>query len=216
MSRAPEILTVVAADVAAVQDELNRLDGFAGDGDLGVTITAAANAVRGVAQHAAGEKEDLPVLLRACGMEVAKQAPSTCGTLIATGFLRAAAAVSRPAESPTGRLLATLEAALAGIQERGKASVGDKTMLDALAPAVDALRTAAGANVPLIQAVQAAASAAADGARATTRLRPRVGRASWLADRSEGHMDPGAYLVATVLASAARRLGGGDESDKPG
>jgi len=215
MSTVAAALEAVASDVTAARDELNRLDGVAGDGDMGITIAAVAAAVTATVQRSGGGDEDVAALLRACGMAIARQAPSTCGTLIATGFLRAAAAVARPADSATARLASALEAAVAGIQERGKAALGDKTMLDALAPAAAALRGAASEGVSLPQAVERAAVAADQAARATVAQRAKVGRAGWLADRSEGHMDPGAYMVALALNAAAKWLGREGAADTP-
>ncbi|HXX37865.1 MAG TPA: DAK2 domain-containing protein [bacterium] len=205
MTTAAEALAAIASDVIADRDELNRLDAVAGDGDLGVTIAAVAAAVMSTVQQSPGDG-DLATLLRGCGMAIARQAASTSGTLIATGFLRAAAAVARPADSETARLASAVEASVVGIQERGKAAVGDKTMLDALVPAAEALRTAADEGASLLAAVEQAAAAADRAARATVEMRPKVGRASWLADRSEGHIDPGAYLVALTLGCAVRWL----------
>jgi dihydroxyacetone kinase-like protein len=97
-----------------------------------------------------------------------------------------------------------VDAGLTGIQQRGKAQVGDKTMLDALDPAAAALREAAARQTPLAAALASAAAAARSGAEATRGMRARVGRAGWLADRSEGNVDAGAFLVALIFDSAAR------------
>ena len=202
MNTFPTVLAAVAAEVAAAAPELNRLDGVAGDGDLGVTMTQAAEALRAIAPELEGQ--DLAAQLRRCGSEVARKAPSTCGTLLATGFLRAARVAGEPAESPAHRLARALEAAQAGIQERGKAAPGDRTLLDALAPAVAALQAAAAEGAALPDALDRAATAAAEGAEATRTMRARVGRAGWLADRAAGHVDAGAHLVALALAAAAR------------
>src|SRR5205085_4929417 len=125
-------------------------------------------------------------------------------TLVATGFLRAGRVASEPAADDVAALTRALEAAQQGIEERGKAAPGDKTMLDALAPAVAALRESAGQ--PLAGALARAAEAAAAGAAATRQMRAKVGRAGWLADRAEGSEDAGAHLVATALAAAARAV----------
>jgi dihydroxyacetone kinase len=93
---------------------------------------------------------------------------------------------------------------MTGVQQRGKAQMGDKTMLDALGPAVTSLQESAGAGIGLQQALAGAAAAAAAGAESTRHMRARVGRAGWLADRSEGNVDAGAHLVALIFESAAR------------
>lgn len=199
-----QVLAAVANDVIAAKDELNRLDGAAGDGDLGVTMATAGAALAALLPTLADQ--DLATTLKRCGSELARKAPSTSGTLVATAFLRAGRAATETTSSGTALLAELAAAAQHGIQERGKAAPGDKTLLDALVPAVTALQRAAAADTRLPDALAAAASAAAEGAAATKSMRPRVGRASWLADRSEGHEDGGAHLVALVLASAARHV----------
>jgi dihydroxyacetone kinase len=198
------ILTAVADEVARSRDTLNRLDAAAGDGDLGVTMFAAAAAVKQVASE---PQVDLASLLRACGMQIAKVAPSTCGTLVATGFLAAARAPDEPSGPPLKRLARLLAAAEAGIEQRGKAKPGDRTVLDALAPAVEALTGAASEGLDLEAALQRAAEAARAGAERTAEMEPRAGRARWLGERSRGHPDAGAVLVALVFEFAYRYLG---------
>jgi dihydroxyacetone kinase-like protein len=201
MTRFASVLVPVAEDVVAAQAELNQLDGVAGDGDLGLTMSTGARALIAIASEL--ETMDLAAALRRCGTELARKAPSTSGTLLATAFLRAAASTSTDA-SPASGLALALGASQTGIEQRGKATVGDKTMLDALAPAKDAAQVAADAGLEFCETLRAAARAAADGAASTKGMRAKVGRAGWLADRSEGHEDAGAHLVALVLASAAR------------
>src|SRR5437763_1166240 len=163
--------TLAATATAAIAGAatLNQLDAVAGDGDLGVTVTAAANALLAIQPEVAAlETQDPAAALRRCGSEVARKAPSTCGTLLATGLLRAARAASEPgyaAAPDVARLAVLLAAAQAGIQERGKSAPGDRTLLDALAPAVDALRAAEGAGLP--EALRRAAAAAQAGAEET-------------------------------------------------
>jgi dihydroxyacetone kinase-like protein len=196
------VLVGVAEDVAAAQAELNQLDGVAGDGDLGLTMSTGARALIAIAPDL--EALDLAAAVRRCGSELARKAPSTSGTLLATAFLRSAGAVGGSDDAPAARLARALAASQAGIEQRGKAAPGDKTMLDALAPAAAAAQTAANTDPDLCVALQAAAAAAVDGTTATRTMRAKVGRAGWLADRSEGHEDAGAHLVALLLASAAR------------
>jgi dihydroxyacetone kinase-like protein len=196
-----DVLTRVAEDVSAAQAELNQLDSIAGDGDLGLTMSTGARALLAIASELAGL--DLAGALRRCGAELARKAPSTSGTLLATAFLRAAGAVGGD-ESSASALARALDASLSGIEQRGKASQGDKTMLDALAPARAAAQRAAEESTDLCAALRAAADAAAEGATMTKSMRAKVGRAGWLADRSEGHEDAGAHLVALILRSAAR------------
>lgn len=193
-------MVAAAEAVLAAADELNRLDAQAGDGDLGVTMATAARTVMDLLPSLDGQPP--AAVLRACGAGIAQRAPSTSGTLLATALLRAARALGTGAQlEPAGALANALEAACAGIAERGKAEPGSKTMLDALVPAAQAAAAAAGGS--LESALAAATAAAEAGARATVSMRPRHGRAGWLAERSAGHEDAGARLVAIILGAAA-------------
>ncbi|MDQ6673792.1 MAG: DAK2 domain-containing protein [Chloroflexota bacterium] len=198
---------LIADDIIAAQAELNSLDAVAGDGDLGLTMTTAAEAVKALLPELEGM--ELDAALKRCGAELARKAPSTSGTLFGTALLRAGAAAGHESfstEAPVAKVARLVAAAAEGIQQRGKAKPGDKTVLDALVPARDALVRASGEGLDLQSALQQAAEAARAGAEETRGLQPRVGRASWLADRSEGHEDGGAHLVALVFASATRSL----------
>jgi phosphoenolpyruvate---glycerone phosphotransferase subunit DhaL len=126
------------------------------------------------------------------------------GPLYGTYFLRMAAAAGEVDELDRAALGAALRAGVGGIVARGKAELGDKTMLDALAPAADAYDAADG---DLADALRAAAQAAAAGRDATVPLQARKGRASYLGERSVGHQDPGATSAALLLAAAAEALG---------
>jgi dihydroxyacetone kinase len=205
MNVASDLIRAVAVDVVAARDELNSLDSVAGDGDLGITLATGAEAILSIVP----ELEGLPPgpILGRIGSELARRIPSTAGTLLAGAFL-AAAKVAGSGHAPV--LAATvadmLEAAESGIARRGKAAPGDKTMLDALDPAVRSLRVAAGAGVSLSLALRGAAEAAELGAQATKAMVPRVGRAAWLAERSAGHEDAGARAISIMLAAVAKSL----------
>jgi dihydroxyacetone kinase-like protein len=196
-----ETIGRAAEAVRAGADELNRLDGQAGDGDLGVTMAKAATVLEGLIPDLEGKPA--VEVLRTCGAALAKQVPSTSGTLVATAFLRAARAAGEEGED-ADLLARALRAAQVGIQDRGKAEPGSKTMLDALAPAVAAAETAAAGGESVAGTLRAAADAAEQGAQATKGMQARHGRAGWLAERSAGHEDGGARLVAIVLEAAAR------------
>jgi dihydroxyacetone kinase len=197
------IVRAVAIDLLERKDELNRLDGVAGDGDLGLTMTAAANALLELAPSL----ESLPEAdgLRRCGMEIARRAPSTGGTLIAFALMAAAKADIPPDAPPLERAAAYLEAAADSIAQRGQVLPGDRTMLDALRPAADAVRDAGAGGLDADTAALDAAAAADAGARGTASMPAKVGRAGWLVDRAAGHEDAGARLIATAFAAAARR-----------
>jgi dihydroxyacetone kinase-like protein len=205
VSRLAAAISESANAINAAADELNRLDAQAGDGDLGVTMATASKAA--LAVLAASGEATTADLLRACGTAIAQKAPSTSGTLVATGFLRAARALAGP-DAPHGApaFAVALAAARDGISERGKAETGSKTMLDSLSPAAEAAEQSAARGETIEGVVAAAATAADVGARATSTMRARHGRAGWLADRSEGHEDAGARMVAIGLSAAAASL----------
>jgi phosphoenolpyruvate---glycerone phosphotransferase subunit DhaL len=204
MTEMAEVLEKVAASLKAGAEELNRLDAAAGDGDLGVTVTTAAGAVTRLLPEI-GEMT-LPEVLNTCGVAIAKEAPSTSGTLLATGLMGASRAAAQSTSSGASELAELLSAAHAAIAKRGKAEQGWKTMLDALAPAAAAAANSSQEGGSLTEALDAAAMAADKGAQATCDMVPRLGRASWLADRSAGHEDAGARMVAIILGSAAEAV----------
>jgi dihydroxyacetone kinase-like protein len=127
------------------------------------------------------------------GREIAKNAPSTFGTLFATGFIRASAAVV-DGDALTNTQLG-VEAAYEGIAARGKAALGERTLLDALHPASEALKSAS----ELQSGLNAAASAARAGATATALMAPKHGRAGWIGERAQGNEDAGATVIAVVF-----------------
>ena len=207
MSRLTGTFRDVASSLLDEAANLNRLDAYAGDGDLGVTMSAAARAVLGLLSDL--ETSSTEEVLGVCGKALAREAPSTSGTLLATGLLHASRVPREPNESDAGTFARMLDAAYKGIAERGKAGPGAKTMLDALAPAVIAAAKAAGNELSLALSVAAAAEAADEGAKATKDMVPRHGRAGWLAERSVGHEDAGARLVASMLERASQSLRAG-------
>ncbi len=220
MASAPvQLVRALAAAAAALEgsaDELNRLDGYAGDGDLGITMSEAGRAVKDVL--AANTDIETAPLLSACGAAIARKAPSTSGTLVATGFLRAAKAVaddarsgdagsgdssSGDAGSGVAALAHAFAAAAAGIQARGKASVGDRTLVDGLEAVCTSLRESLAAGRGLEDSLDLAAQAASVAADKTVGMEPKVGRASWVPQRALGHPDAGCAMLAIALRAAA-------------
>ena len=201
-----DVVAAVAASLVDAREELNRLDGIAGDGDLGLTAGRAAEALVELAPSLAAL--DAPAAARAVGMAPARRAPSTGGTLIAFACL--AAGKVDPAGVAPGlpMLAALLGAGRDELAARGKVETGDRTMLDALAPAVAAVRSAANRGGTIEAALTDAAAAADAGAAATADMAATTGRAGWLADRARGHEDAGARLIAITFAAAARAVEG--------
>ena len=198
------ILQKMATDLEAQKDFLCELDGAIGDGDQGVTMAIGFRAVRGALPALAGQ--DIGAIVLKCGMTFNGNAASTIGALIATACMRAAREVKGRHEIGLPELAKMAEAAVTGIKERGKAEVGDKTVLDMLVPTAQALAAAADAGTPLIEALRQSLAAADAGVQATIPLKAQIGRAAWIAERSVGHQDPGATSFYLMLKSAVEYL----------
>jgi phosphoenolpyruvate---glycerone phosphotransferase subunit DhaL len=193
-------------DYAAVITEnaaaLTELDSAIGDADHGINMDRGMRAV--VAALDDGSFDTADALLKKAGMTLVSTVGGASGPLYGTFFLRLGTAL-------TGDLTPesfgqALRAGVEGVLARGKAELGDKTMYDAWAPALDAYDKAASSGSTLADALQAAADAADQGRDATVPLVARKGRASYLGERSAGHQDPGATSTALLLRSAARAL----------
>ncbi|WP_207483057.1 dihydroxyacetone kinase subunit L [Arenibaculum pallidiluteum] len=191
----------VAAALEARKDTLTELDQAVGDGDLGITASKAGQALAAYADQEPGE--DLGKYVAQAGMAVNRVASSTMGTLLATALMRAGKAASGKAALEPGDLAAMLRAADQGIQERGKAKPGDKTVVDALHPAAEAFAAAIEAGAPLQEAARRMAEAARRGMDEVTPLRNRIGRAGWVGERTEGRVDPGCAAMVAILEALA-------------
>jgi phosphoenolpyruvate---glycerone phosphotransferase subunit DhaL len=186
--------------VAKHETRLTGLDSAIGDADHGVNMQRGMQAV--VAVLDAGAPAQPSDLLRQVGMTLVSKIGGASGPLYGTFFLRMASSVSGSAELDGPAIVAALRAGLAGIVARGQAERGDKTMFDALVPAVDALDTALVSGRTLGDALRAASRAADDGRDATGPMLARKGRASYLGERSVGHQDPGATSAALLIEAA--------------
>ncbi|MBE1533610.1 dihydroxyacetone kinase subunit DhaL [Actinomadura algeriensis] len=193
-----------AALVSADAGELTRLDAAIGDGDHGHNLD------RGFAAAVAALPADAPAgrVLIAAGRALVAKTGGASGPLYGTMLRRAGRVLDDCDDPDAADLGAALRAALDGVRELGRAEEGDKTMVDALAPAVAAYAAALDGGAPLPGAARAAADAAAAGADATVPMQARKGRASYLGERSVGHLDPGAASTALVLRALAETLEG--------
>jgi dihydroxyacetone kinase-like protein len=194
-----------AAAIAEHRVELVRLDTAIGDGDHGTNMDRGMKAA--VEKLEATEGDDIGALLKAVGMALVSKVGGAAGPLYGTLFLQMGTASAGRTELDLGGWADALDAGVKGVQARGKAELEDKTMIDALVPAVAALRAAAGDGADLGDALRASADAAEQGRDATTPLEARRGRASYLGPRSVGHQDPGATSSALLLRAAAERFG---------
>lgn len=204
-----EVLRRSAAALQAHRERLTELDGAMGDGDLGITAGKVAAALEEHAAAAAesGDDEDVGAFLMSAGMAANRAAASTMGTLLATMLLRAGKTVKGKAELTREDLAAMARAAEAGVRERGKAKLGDKTIVDALHPAAEAFAGALEAGSSPAQAAREALAAAERGRDEVTPKRSRIGRASWVGERTEGRVDPGCELLVLVLRSLVEAPG---------
>ena len=188
--------------VAENKDLLTDLDAAIGDGDHGANMDRGMRAVVVALDDTTAVTAS--ALFNKVGMTLVSTVGGASGPLFGTFFLRAGASFGDTGEISLAQLAAALRAGLEGIVARGKAEAGDKTMYDALAPAVDALDSAVSEGVDKADALKLALVAAENGRDATTPMLARKGRASYLGERSVGHQDPGATTVALLMAAATR------------
>jgi dihydroxyacetone kinase-like protein len=195
-----------SAAVTAEADRLTQLDSAIGDGDHGVNMTRGLRSVREALDGQDGSPPGKQLIL--AGKTLVSTVGGASGPLWGTALRRAGRALGDAPELDGPALVSALDAALAGVIELGAAEPGDKTMVDALGPAVAALRAAVEGGSALPAALAAAADAALEGARATVPMQARKGRASYLGERSIGHEDPGAASTTLVVAALGRATTG--------
>jgi dihydroxyacetone kinase-like protein len=184
------------------RDELIELDRQIGDGDHGENLTRGFTAVVAKLDALEEQPADVGAVLKLVATTLMSTVGGAAGPLYGTAYLRAAKVTGLP-ELDSAAVVALLEAGLEGIVVRGKASPGEKTMVDAWTPAVEAAVAAADAGASPAAVLAAAAEAARGGAAATIPLVATKGRASYLGERSAGHQDPGATSTALILDAAA-------------
>jgi phosphoenolpyruvate---glycerone phosphotransferase subunit DhaL len=180
---------------------LSDLDAAIGDADHGINMDRGMTAVLGALDEAA--PADMSALCKQVGMTLVKSVGGASGPLYGTFFLRMAGALGSGDRVDATDLAKALRAGVEGVVQRGRAEAGDKTMFDALAPALDALDAALASGGDLASALADATVAAETGRDATESMVARKGRASYLGQRSVGHIDPGATSAAMLIAAAA-------------
>jgi dihydroxyacetone kinase-like protein len=188
--------------VAEHREELIELDRQIGDGDHGENLNRGFTAVVAKLDAQDAPPGDVGSVLKLVATTLMSTVGGAAGPLYGTAYLRAAKVTGLPALD-SGAVVAMLEAGLEGIVVRGKATTGEKTMVDAWTPAVEAAVAASDAGASPAAVLAAAAEAARAGAEATIPLMATKGRASYLGERSIGHQDPGATSTALVLEAAA-------------
>lgn len=192
-------------DLASVYKEnrqfLTRLDSAIGDADHGINMDRGFTKVLDKLPDV--EEKGIGDILKTVGMTLVSTVGGASGPLYGTFFMRAGMAVADKEALTNGDVVEMFDAGLQGVLQRGKAELEDKTMVDAMTPAVDALKASSEAGQSISEALQAAVSAAEQGVQATIPLQARKGRASYLGERSIGHQDPGATSTYLLFKSAA-------------
>lgn len=198
------IIEGMAKKIEAEKEYLTELDNEIGDGDHGINLARGFEAVEKKLPSLAGG--DIGVLLKGVGMQLVSTVGGASGPLYGTAFMKAGMACKGLTEIDGPAFVKAMEAAVDGIKMRGKATEGEKTMLDALCPALKVMQDDVAAGKSLKEALQDAAQAAEKGVEYTKTIIATKGRASYLGERSLGHQDPGAtsslYLLQ-VLAEMA-------------
>jgi dihydroxyacetone kinase-like protein len=205
--RVLEWVRAFAAVMAENREYLTRLDSAIGDGDHGINMDRGMKAALAKLETVSGD--DLGGLLKTVGMTLVSTVGGAGGPLYGTLFLQMGMASAGKTELRPEDWSAALEAAVQGVQMRGKADPGDKTMIDALLPGQESFTAALADGAAFGDALQRSAAAAEEGMRATIPLVARKGRASYLGERSAGHQDPGATSSYLLLKTAADTWGGG-------
>jgi dihydroxyacetone kinase-like protein len=206
--RAGTVRAWMSESANAIRDErdhLTQLDAAIGDGDHGTNMTRGFDAVE---TALSGEDDGVPPgrLLITAGKTLVSTVGGASGPLWGTALRRAGRKLGDSEEFDGAALLDALDAAQEGVVDLGAASPGDKTMIDALSPGLDALRAGLNGGASVSDALGAAVEAADQGARATVPMQARKGRASYLGERSIGHQDPGATSTVLILRALQRAV----------
>jgi dihydroxyacetone kinase-like protein len=205
------ILKEVAFDFKSHSEELRQLDAVIGDGDLGVTVELGSKALGEYLTSPV--PDDIGQLLAQCGLQFNKASPSTFGTLLASAFMGAGKAAMGKKTIEAEDLASLADGAVDGIKKRGKAEVGDKTLLDCLVPAVEAFKKElAGGGIDT--ALKATVTVAEEGMKATVPMMSKHGRASWHREKTIGVQDAGATAMYYLIESFVRHLSSSIEASK--
>jgi phosphoenolpyruvate---glycerone phosphotransferase subunit DhaL len=202
------MIRAFAATVAEQKEYLTELDSAIGDADHGINMDRGMKAV--VAKIDGQSPTDVGALLKTVGMTLVSTVGGAGGPLYGTLFLQLGTATVGKETLEAPDWATALDAAVKGVQARGKAELEDKTMVDALVPARDAYRQALEEGASFSDALRRSAAAAEDGVKATVPLVARKGRASYLGERSAGHQDPGATSSWLLLKTVADTWAGND------
>jgi dihydroxyacetone kinase-like protein len=199
-------LRAYAERIKSQESYLTELDAAIGDADHGANMRRGTGKICERMGEADFHFDDISSFLRAVGMILISSVGGAAGPLYGAFFLRAAQVEHQDQLVDVNELATMFRAGLEGIQQRGKAQVGDKTLVDALQPAVEALEAAAKQGLSIGEALEAARVAAENGMHKTVDMQANRGRASYLGARAVGHQDPGATSLYYLMESAAKSL----------
>jgi dihydroxyacetone kinase phosphoprotein-dependent L subunit len=202
LSRAELVVRTVAQTAVDNATYLSELDAAAGDGDFGYSLASGFEIV--LANWETLEYEDIGGLLKRTAVILTKQIGGSSGTIWGTAFLRAALSLAGVGDPDTAQVIGAMRAAIGGVKQRGDCELGDKTVLEALVPAVDALEESLVGGSDLAAALDRAAASARAGAIATKGMLARRGRATCAGERSRDSVDAGAVGVAIIFEAVSR------------
>ena len=194
---------VMAETVVANEAYFGDLDAVVGDGDFGYSMARGFEIV--LSGWDEFDRTDISTFLKKIAVTITSRIGGTSGPIWGTGFLRAATTAAGEDSLDADRIVAMLRAAIEGIKARGGAELGDKTLLDALIPATDAIEERAKAGSPAAETLRAAADSARSAAEATRPMLAKKGRAAYTGERSVGTLDAGAVAVAVLLEALSEQ-----------
>ena len=191
-----ECLSLIAERITANKDYLTELDREIGDSDHGINMARGFSAVM---EKLTPEDSDIGAALKNAGMTLLSKVGGASGPLYGTAYMEAGKITAGKTELTPSDMKAIFDAAIAGIQKRGKAVKGEKTMLDAIIPAAEAFSAKIAGGADMVTALEAACESAREGVEYTKTIIATKGRASYLGERSIGHQDPGATSAMITL-----------------
>ena len=200
------MFNAISNAMSADKDRLCALDGVIGDADRGIAMELGFNAVRQALSQIDVSATEPTAVFNLAAKSFLNAVGASSGPLYATAFMRAGVAVKSKQQLSDSGIVAVMQAMAKGIQDRGKAEPGEKTMIDVRHPASLAIGTAFSAGHSLVECLDAALSAAKEGAEATKGMTATKGRAARLGERSLGHMDPGAASAVSIIAAMQASL----------
>jgi dihydroxyacetone kinase-like protein len=204
VSKVVATIDVIAADIEENKHFLTELDNVIGDGDHGINMARGFHAVK--EQMPSLEGKDIGTILNGVGMKLLSTVGGASGPLYGTFFMKAGKVMKGKTEMNMDDFFQVLDEGIAGVQKRGKAVVGEKTMIDAMIPARDAMKASYEADGDVKKAFEAGIKAAEEGIEYTKTIIATKGRASYLGERSIGHQDPGATSFTLMLKDVASQL----------